>query len=59
MGGEPLCEQKHLINFNDNSICKTALPEIKIYLWTGYYYEELLKSSDPKIPLIPKKKPTF
>jgi anaerobic ribonucleoside-triphosphate reductase activating protein len=33
---------------------KLRLPEVKIYLWTGYYYEDLLKSNDPKVPLILK-----
>lgn len=54
MGGEPLCEQNTLLTLMTIQYVKQRLPEIKIYLWTGYYYEELLKSSDPKIPLILK-----
>lgn len=54
MGGEPLCEQNTLLTLMTIQYVKQRLPEIKIYLWTGYYYEQLLKSSDPKIPLILK-----
>lgn len=54
MGGEPLCEQNTLLTLMTIQYVKQHLPEIKIYLWTGYYYEQLLKSSDPKIPLILK-----
>ena len=54
MGGEPLCEQNTLLTLMTIQYVKQRLPETKIYLWTGYYYEELLKSSNPKIPLILK-----
>lgn len=54
MGGEPLCEQNSLLTLMTIQYVKQRIPEIKIYLWTGYYYEDLLKSSDPKIPLILK-----
>ena len=52
MGGEPLCEQNTLLTLMTIQYVKQRLPEVKIYLWTGYYYEELLKSPDPKIALI-------
>ena len=54
MGGEPLCEQNALLTLMTIQYVKQHLPEVKIYLWSGYYYEELLKSPDPKIPLILK-----
>lgn len=54
MGGEPLCEQNTLLTLMTIQYVKQHLPEVKIYLWTGYYYEELLKSPDPKVPLILK-----
>ena len=54
MGGEPLCEQNTLLTLMTIQYVKQHLPEVKIYLWTGYYYEELLKSLDPKISLILK-----
>jgi anaerobic ribonucleoside-triphosphate reductase activating protein len=31
---------------------KLHFPEVKTYLWTGYYYEELLKMTDPKVKII-------
>lgn len=54
MGGEPLCEQNTLLTLMTIQYVKQHSPEVKIYLWTGYYYEELLESPDPKIPLILK-----
>ena len=41
MGGEPLCsENLFLTNLIINSV-KEKLPDTKIYLWTGYYLEDL------------------
>ena len=41
MGGEPLCpENQFLTNLIINSV-KEKLPDTKIYLWTGYYLENL------------------
>ena len=41
MGGEPLCpENQFLTNLIINSV-KEKLPDTKIYLWTGYYLEDL------------------
>ena len=41
MGGEPLCpENQFLTNLIINSV-KEKLPDIKIYLWTGYCLEDL------------------
>lgn len=54
MGGEPLCEDNTLLVLMTIQYIKQRLPETKIYIWTGYYYNDLLKSSDPKIPLILK-----
>ena len=52
MGGEPLCEKNTLLVLMTLQYIKQRLPETKVYIWTGYYYDELLKKSDPKIPLI-------
>jgi len=42
MGGEPLCKENifltQMLIFN----VKEKYPDIKIYIWTGYTYEELL-----------------
>lgn len=52
MGGEPLCEENTLLVLMTLQYVKQRLPETKVYIWTGYYYDELLKNSNPKIPLI-------
>lgn len=45
LGGEPLCEQnKELVNEIILSV-RTALPHIKIFLWTGYEFKLLKKQS--------------
>lgn len=47
MGGEPMCpENTFLVNMIINEV-KSALPQTKIYLWTGYTYEELQARTDP------------
>lgn len=46
MGGEPLCpENQFLTNLIINSV-KEKLPDTKIYLWTGYYLENLDMSNN-------------
>ena len=47
MGGEPMCEENlFLVNMIINEV-KNTLPQVKIFLWTGYIYEELKKRTDP------------
>ena len=43
MGGEPLCQENLFLTLLVVSYVKENLPDTKIYLWTGYYYEDLLK----------------
>lgn len=45
MGGEPLCEQNQLLTLLLINTIKEKLPNIKIYVWTGYYYEDLIKQT--------------
>ena len=46
MGGQPLCpENQFLTNLIINSV-KEKLPDTKIYLWTGYYLENLDMSNN-------------
>ena len=52
MGGEPLCDENLLLTYMTIQYVKQHAPNTKIYLWTGYYYDELLKRSDPKVSLI-------
>lgn len=56
MGGEPLCEQNQLLTLLLINIVKERLPDTKIYIWTGYYYEDLIKqTSNGKLQEILKK----
>lgn len=49
MGGEPLCaENLFLTHFVIHSVLQ-VLPKTKIYLWTGYLYEDLQKSTDTRL----------
>jgi anaerobic ribonucleoside-triphosphate reductase activating protein len=52
MGGEPMCEQNLFLTCMVLQNVKARFPKVKVYLWTGYYYEDLLKMSDPKVHLI-------
>ena len=49
MGGEPLCEHNAFLTFLVIKTIKERLPDIKIYIWSGYTYEQLRKSYDPHI----------
>ena len=53
MGGEPLCsENVFLVNLLILKV-KEVYPDIKIYVWTGYTYEELqTRTMEPKIEQI-------
>lgn len=49
MGGEPLCEENlFLTNFVISQV-REKVPGTKIYIWTGYYYEDLLKKDAPHL----------
>ena len=52
MGGEPLCEENIFLTYLVLESVKKRLPDVPVYLWTGYYYEELLKRTDPKTKMI-------
>lgn len=52
MGGEPMCEQNLLLTCLVLQKVKQHYPQVKTYLWTGYYYENLLKMNDPKVKMI-------
>lgn len=49
LGGEPLHLQNRTEVLGLIQIVKTKLPETKIYLWTGYVYEELISLEDKVI----------
>ena len=52
MGGEPLCEENTLLVLIILQYVKRHLPKTPVYIWTGYYYEQLMKKSDPKVKSI-------
>jgi anaerobic ribonucleoside-triphosphate reductase activating protein len=45
MGGEPLCPENEFLTLLVIKTVKEKCPNVKIYIWTGYYYEELIKRS--------------
>ena len=49
MGGEPLCDENLFLTLLVIKEVKQTLPETKIYLWTGYTYEDLIKKANPKV----------
>ena len=49
MGGEPLCEENLFLTYLILTEVKKHFPDVKVYIWTGYYYEQLLKKTDPKM----------
>ena len=52
MGGEPLCQENiFLSNLIIKSI-KERLPQVKVYVWTGYVYEELLHNNNKHIQML-------
>ena len=49
MGGEPLCPENLFLTVLLIKTVKEEFPNIKIYVWTGYTLEELVKIKDKKI----------
>ena len=49
MGGEPLCEANAFLTYLVISEAKKYVPDVKVYIWSGYTYEELMKSTHPQI----------
>lgn len=49
LGGEPLCEQNLDFVLYIISAVRTAYPDIKIYIWSGYTFEELKKQKNEKV----------
>jgi anaerobic ribonucleoside-triphosphate reductase activating protein len=52
MGGEPLCPENQLLTLLVVNSIKEKLPNVKIYLWTGYTLENLKESNFPKVKSI-------
>lgn len=49
MGGEPLCDQNTFLSYLMVLNIRQTYPDIKIYIWSGRYYEELIKDANPFI----------
>ena len=49
MGGEPLCDENAFLTYLVIKEVKQKVPEVKVYIWTGYTYETLLASQHPQI----------
>ena len=52
LGGEPLCDENLFLT---ELVCKEVLkvqPDTKIYIWTGYTYEELCARNNSRLDLI-------
>ena len=49
MGGEPLCQENIFLSKLIVTTVKERVPEAKIYIWTGYIYEELIENRDKHI----------
>ena len=47
-----MCEENLFITYLVLKSVKERFPYIKTYLWTGYYYEQLKKMTNPKVQLI-------
>ena len=54
LGGEPLCEQNLDLVCNIITSVRTAYPNIKIFIWSGYTFKELLERQDERIICILK-----
>lgn len=52
MGGEPLCDENLELAFLVISQIREKVPGTKIYIWTGFIYENLLKKSSSKLQKI-------
>lgn len=47
LGGEPMASSNRIEVHYILSQVRKYFPNIKIYIWTGYYLEDLLKEKDP------------
>lgn len=49
MGGEPLCQENAFLTCLIIQEVRKHVPGIKIYIWSGYTYEELQQNTNPHI----------
>ena len=49
MGGEPLCDENAFLTYLVAREVKEKVPGTKIYIWSGYTYEQLMNMNDHKV----------
>ena len=49
MGGEPLCEDNAFLTHMVIQEVRKKVPGVKVYVWSGYVYEDLLRSTNPHV----------
>ena len=49
MGGEPLCDENAFLTYLVIKEVKEKVPNAKIYIWSGYTYEELQRRTHPQV----------
>ena len=49
MGGEPLCPQNIFLSNLVVKTVKEKVPKAKIYVWTGYVFEDLVERNDKHV----------
>ena len=53
LGGEPLCTENAFLTYMVIHEVKQKYPDVKVYIWTGYIYENLIEHEHhPKIKQI-------
>lgn len=54
LGGEPLCKENEFLTHLVITSIKEQLPDVKVYIWTGYTYDELTNNHSPHLDNILK-----
>ena len=49
MGGEPLCDENIFLTTLVVREIKARIPDLKVWIWTGYEAEDIFEKTDPKI----------
>lgn len=49
MGGEPLCDENAFLTYLVIKEVKDKVPGVKVYIWSGYTYEELQHRNHPPV----------
>lgn len=52
MGGEPLCQENEFLTLLLIMEIQSRIPDVEIYLWTGYKYEDLINHTTDRMKRI-------